>query len=76
MGAVITHVDNFTLAEMEDFIKEVLETINRELTISEIEKNNFRYTWMDISMVKYSFKIQMEDYVDKSWGNKGNLESW
>ena len=36
MGAVITHVDDFTLAGTEDFIKEVLETVGRELTVSKI----------------------------------------
>ena len=42
MGAVITHVDYFTLAGTEDFIREVLETISGELTVSKIEKDNFR----------------------------------
>ena len=46
MCAVIMHVDNFTFAGMEDFIKEVLETISRKLTISKIERDNFRYTGM------------------------------
>ena len=36
MDAVITHVDDFTLAGTEEFIKEVLETISRELTVSKI----------------------------------------
>ena len=35
-GTVITHVDNFTLAGTEDFIKEVLETVEREHTLSKI----------------------------------------
>ena len=37
MGIVITHVDNFTIAGTEAFIKEVLETISKELTISKTE---------------------------------------
>ena len=48
MGAVITHVDDFTLAGTELFIKEVLETISRELTVSKIERDNFRYTRIDV----------------------------
>ena len=37
VGGVITHVDNFTLAGIDDFIKEVLEMLDRELTVSKIE---------------------------------------
>ena len=37
LGAVITHVDDFTLSGTESFIKEVLETISRELTVTKIE---------------------------------------
>ena len=44
-GAVITHVDNFTLARTEVFIKEVLETVARDLTVSTIEKDNFLVHW-------------------------------
>ena len=64
IGVVITHMDNFTLAGTEYFIKEVLETVKRELTISKIERDNFRYTGMDISTVKDGIKREMVDYVD------------
>ena len=64
IGGVITHVDDFTLAGTDAFIKEVLETISRELTISKIERDNFRNTGIDISIVKDGFEIAMEDYVD------------
>ena len=57
MGAVIMHVDDFTIAGTEDFIKEVLETISRELTTSKIEKCNFRYTGMDVSTVEDNIEI-------------------
>lgn len=57
-------MDNFTLLGTEDFIKEVLETISRELTKSKIERDNFRYNGMDISTVEDCIDIQMEDYVD------------
>ena len=64
MGAVITHVDDFILAGTEDFIKEVLETISRELTVSKIEKDKFRYTGIDVSVVEDGIEVEMEDYVD------------
>ena len=59
IGGVITNVDDFKLAGTDAFIKEVLETISRELTISKIERDNFHYTGMDISTVKDGFKIAM-----------------
>lgn len=64
ISGVITHVDDFTLAGTEDFIKEVLETVNRELTISKIERDNFQYTGMDMSTVKDGIVIEMVNYVD------------
>ena len=63
MRAVITHVDDFTLAGTEDFIKEVLETVGKELTVSKIERDRFRYTGIDVSAVNDGIEIEMEDYV-------------
>ena len=64
MGAVITHVDDFTLTGTQTFIKEILETISRELTDSKIEKDNFRYTGIDVSTMNDGIEIQMEDYIE------------
>ena len=64
MGAVITHVDDFTLAGTKEFIKEVLEAVERELTVSKIEKDKFRYTGIDVSTVGDGIEIEMEDYVE------------
>ena len=64
MGTVITHVDDFTLAGTEDFIEEVLETVSRELTVSKIERDNFRYTGIDVKTVEDGIEVEMEDYVE------------
>ena len=40
VGAVFTHVDDFTLAGTEDFIKEVLETVAKELIVFKIERDS------------------------------------
>ena len=60
-GMVITHVDDFTLAGTADFIKKVLEMVEKELTVSKVEKDNFWYTGLDISTVMDRFKIEMAD---------------
>ena len=36
-GAVITHVDDFTMAGTSIFIKDVLEMVEKELTVSKFE---------------------------------------
>ena len=42
IGAVITHVDDFTLAETDEFVTKFLEIVGKELIISKIEKDKFR----------------------------------
>ena len=64
IGTVITHVDNFTLAGTEAFINEVLETVSRELTVSKIERDNFRYAGINMKTIEDGIEIEMKDYVD------------
>ena len=45
----ITHVDDFTIAGTVSFIEEVLDMIERELTISKIDRDKFRFTGLDVS---------------------------
>ena len=64
IGTIITHVDDFTLAGTEAFINEVLKTVSRELTVSKIERDNFRYTGIDVKTIEDGIEIEMKDYVD------------
>ena len=64
IGAVITHVDDFTLSGTEAFVNEVIDTVSRELTVSKIEKDAFRYTGIDVKAVNDGIEIEMQDYVD------------
>ena len=64
IGTVIMHVDDFTLAGTEAFIKEVLETVSRELTVSKIERDSLRYTGIDVKTVENGIEVEMKDYVD------------
>ena len=64
IGAVITHVDDFTLAGTEDFVNDVIKTVAEELTVSKIERENFRYTGIDVKTVEDGVEIDMQDYVD------------
>ena len=40
-GTVLTHVDDFTIAGKYEFVKRVVETVEKELTISKVEYGNF-----------------------------------
>ena len=64
VGAVITHVDNFTMAGTDEFIKETLNIIGKELTISKIEEDDFRYTGIDASTIDCGIQLEMKDYID------------
>ena len=43
---------------------EVLETVGRELIVSKIEKDKFRYIGIDVTTMEDDIKIEMEDYVE------------
>ena len=62
-GAVITHVDDFTVAGTSSFIEEVLDIVERELTISKIKRDNFRFTGLDVSTKEDGIEIKMADYM-------------
>ena len=64
IGTAITHVDNLTLAGMQEFIDEVLKAIEEELTVSKVERDSFRYTGIDVEAIEDGIEIKMEDYVD------------
>jgi len=58
IGTVITHVDNFTLAGTDAFINEVLEIVSRELTVSKIERDDFRYMGIDVKTIEEGIEIE------------------
>ena len=61
-GAILTHVDDFYIAGTPDFVKRVIDHIGRELTVSKIEENAFRFTGLDIKVVEDGIEVSMEDY--------------
>ena len=63
-GAILTHVDDFDIAGTSDFIKKVIDHVGRELTVSKIEENCFRFTGHQIKVVDNGIKVSMEDYTN------------
>ena len=63
-GKVLIHVDNFTIAENENFLEKVKKGISDTLTISKVEKDKFRFTGWDIERYKDQIKVSMKDYAN------------
>lgn len=69
-GAVLTHVDNLSLAGTDELIKVIIVGVEKTLTVSKVEKDRFRFTGLDICAVDNGFEISMEDYI---WSLKNVL---
>ena len=61
-GAILTHVDDFNIAGTPDFIKKVIDHVGRELTVSKIKEDCFRFTGLDIKVMDDRIEVLMEDY--------------
>ena len=60
-GAVLTHVDDFTVAETEEFLEKILDGVTSDMTVSNVEKNSFRFSELNVKMLQDSVKITMQD---------------
>ena len=60
--AVLTHVNNFTIAGNENFLEKGKNKILGTLAISKVEKDKFRFTGWDIEKYEDQVKVSMEDY--------------
>ena len=56
-GAVLTHIDDFTIAGNDNFIEKVKKVISDTLTISKMEKDKFRFTSWDIEKYEDQIKV-------------------
>ena len=61
-GTIITHVDNFNLAGTDEFVEKVISVVEKELMVSKVEKDVFRFIGLDMKVVTDGIKILMEDY--------------
>ena len=53
---------------MYDFMKKVLENVEKELTISKVEKNRFHFTGLNVAAVRDGIEVLMDDYVQSLKG--------
>ena len=64
-GAILTHVDNFEIAGTPEFLKKVIDMVERELTVSKIEDDNFRFTGHDVKVVDDGIGVSMNNYTNR-----------
>ena len=62
-GAVLMHVDDFSLAGTNKFIEEIITGVKETLNVSKVERDRVRFTGLDICSVANKIKISMMDYV-------------
>ena len=63
LAMISSHVDDFKIAANEKFGLEIIENIKKELTVSKVEKDKFRFTGVDFKRTPDSIVMSMEDYA-------------
>jgi hypothetical protein len=63
-GMVLTHVDDFNISGNKTFVDKIVTVLKRELLVSKIEQNQFRFTTgVDILKTEKGIAISMEEYA-------------
>ena len=60
-GAVLSHVDDYTITGEEEFVERIVSGISDRFTVSKVEKDKFRFTGLDVEAEKGKVEIPMED---------------
>ena len=63
LGVVLSHVDDFTIAGEEEFVKRIVEGISYKFTVSKVEEDEFRFTGLDVKAKNGKIEVSMEDYA-------------
>ena len=62
-GAVLTNVDDFNLAGTDKFVAEVISRVEKQLTVSKVEKDKFQFTGLNVCTIGDTIQISMVDYL-------------
>ena len=63
-GGVLTHVNDFTITRMGVFIEKILDGVSRLMTVSQVDKDRFKYMGQDIEAFENNIEISMLEYED------------
>ena len=64
IGMILTHVDDFSMAGTKQFLLDITKAIQANLTVSKVEMDSFRFTGIDVTKLKDTIEISMNDYAD------------
>ena len=62
-GMIISHVDDFQIAGTDVFIEKIMKKLESNLTISKVERNEYRFTGIDVKRVYDGVELSMADYA-------------
>ena len=69
-GMVLSHVDDFQVSGDGVFIDDIIKAITKELTVSKVEHESFRFTGIDVAKCEDGLVVSMEDYVESLYDIK------
>ena len=64
LGVNLSHVDDFTIAGNEEFVKRIVKGISDRFIVSKVEEDEFRFTGLDIKAKDGKIEVSMEDYAN------------
>ena len=62
-GMIFTHVDDFKIAGSVNFIENILKKLKETLTVSKVEKGQYRFTGTDVKKFEEGIELSIEDYA-------------
>ena len=63
LDVVLSHVDDFTIAGEEEFVKRIVKGVSDKFTVSKVEEDEFRFTGLDVKAKNEKIEVSMEDYA-------------
>ena len=61
---LVTHVDDFGIASSREFFNEMIEALKKQLKISKIEEDEFRFTGIDVKRKNGVITVSMDAYAE------------
>lgn len=63
--AVLTYIENFSLAGTEWFVEIILDGASRHMEVCKVEREKFRNIGLDVRALEDSIKISMKEYINR-----------
>ena len=64
MGLNLSHVNDFMIAGEDEFVERIVKGIERKFTVSKVEKDEFRFTGLEVKAANRKIEVLMKDYAN------------